>query len=196
MSFDPRDPPDPYDDRDRGYREGAPRPADPLAPRDPYDYRDPLDATAKTGPNAEARGRVTGPAIFLIIIGALNLLSGLGGISMGLICYVLPPDMIEAQMKQQNPQQAAQIKAQGMDMKQLVTIEGHFWMAGGVGGFILGIPILLGGIGMLRLRWYGLAALGSVLAMISPGGCCALGMAAGIWGLVVLFNPEVRSAFQ
>jgi hypothetical protein len=198
MSFDPRDPPDPYD-RNAGFAGGAPEPSQPPPLRDPYQYRDPLDPnTPSETVKAAARNRVMGPAIFLIIVGVLNLVGALGCIPMGLICYALPPEMVEAQMKQQHPKEAEQMKQQNMNMKELVTIEGHFWIASGVAGLLTGVPILIGGIAMLGCRWYYLAILGSVVAMISPAGCGCLfaGFVAGIWSLIVLINEEVRAAFR
>ncbi len=50
---------------------------------------------------------------------------------------------------------------------------------------------------MISLRWYPLAIAGSVLAtipMVSP--CCLLGLPFGIWSLVVLLQPDVKSAFS
>jgi hypothetical protein len=58
---------------------------------------------------------------------------------------------------------------------------------------------LLGGIGMYRLRWYGLAVTGAIIAAIpciSCLGCCGVGEGIGIWSLVVLLNEEVKAAFR
>jgi hypothetical protein len=198
MSFDPRDPPDPYD-RNAGFAGGAPQPSQPPPLRDPYQYRDPLDPNAPgEAAKAAARNRVMAPAIFLIIMGVLNLVSALGCIPMGLICYALPPEMVEAQMKAQHPKEADQIKQSNMSVKDAVNLEGHMWIAGGVAGLLTGVPILIGGIGMLGCRWYYVAILGSVVAMISPAGCGCLfaGFVAGIWSLIVLMSEEVRAAFR
>jgi hypothetical protein len=57
--------------------------------------------------------------------------------------------------------------------------------------------ILFGGIKMKKLESYGLAMAASILAMIpcfSP--CCLLGLPIGIWAVVVLAKPEVKSAFH
>jgi hypothetical protein len=50
---------------------------------------------------------------------------------------------------------------------------------------------------MKKLESYGLAMAASIIAMIpcvSP--CCLLGLPIGIWALVVLMKPEVKSAFH
>jgi hypothetical protein len=59
------------------------------------------------------------------------------------------------------------------------------------------LVIILGAIQMLRRRMYGLAIASSILAMINIEClCCVLGLPVGIWSLVVLLKPEVRSVFQ
>ncbi len=50
---------------------------------------------------------------------------------------------------------------------------------------------------MKKLESYGLAMAASIIAMIpclSP--CCLIGLPIGIWALVVLSKPEVKSAFH
>src|ERR1700687_3749711 len=104
MSFDPRDPPDPYDERNPGFQGREGRPADPPPMRDPYEYRDPLDPYAGGGEGAKsaARSQVIGPAIFLIIVGVLNLFSAVGLIFFGIVMNSVPTDQLEQQMKQKN----------------------------------------------------------------------------------------------
>jgi hypothetical protein len=50
---------------------------------------------------------------------------------------------------------------------------------------------------MRNFRYYGLCMAGCI-SMIIPcyNSCCGLGMIFGIWGLIVLLNPEVRAAFK
>jgi hypothetical protein len=64
-------------------------------------------------------------------------------------------------------------------------------------GIVVSAVILLGAIKMKRLENYGLAMAASIIAMIpcfSP--CCLIGLPIGIWSLVVLLKPEVKSAFH
>lgn len=61
----------------------------------------------------------------------------------------------------------------------------------------LSVLVLFGGIRMQSLRNYELAFAASIIAMIpcmTP--CCLLGLPFGIWALVVLSKPEVKSAFD
>jgi hypothetical protein len=60
----------------------------------------------------------------------------------------------------------------------------------------LSVVVLIGGLQMLQLRRYTFCLCTAILAMlpcISP--CCCIGLPAGIWALVILSKPEVRSAF-
>jgi hypothetical protein len=64
-------------------------------------------------------------------------------------------------------------------------------------GILMSGVILFGGIKMKKLESYSLAMAASILAMIpcfSP--CCLLGLPIGIWAVVVLAKPEVKSAFH
>lgn len=67
----------------------------------------------------------------------------------------------------------------------------------GVLSLALAIFIVLGGLKMRSLQSYGLAMAGSIIAMLAlPPCCCLVGIGIGIWSLVVLNNPEVKSAFR
>jgi hypothetical protein len=77
------------------------------------------------------------------------------------------------------------------------------WASTWVGSFVLGVltgvlafPVLIGGTAMLRSRGYFAAAIAALLALVSPGGFCLLGLVAGIWALAVRFNGEVRRSFR
>ena len=64
-------------------------------------------------------------------------------------------------------------------------------------GIGLAILVLMGGIKMNKLESYSLAMAASIIAVIpcfSP--CCLLGIPIGIWALVVLNDPNVKSAFK
>jgi hypothetical protein len=64
-------------------------------------------------------------------------------------------------------------------------------------GILVSGLILFGGMKMKKLENYGLAMAASIIAMIpcfSP--CCVIGLPIGIWAVVVLSKPEVKSAFH
>jgi len=67
----------------------------------------------------------------------------------------------------------------------------------GILAIVLAALILVGALKMKKLESYGLAMAASIIAMVpclSP--CCLLGLPIGIWALVVLSKPEVKSAFH
>jgi hypothetical protein len=75
-------------------------------------------------------------------------------------------------------------------------------LGGGLGivqniiGGIVGVIVLLGASKMQKLQNYQFALTASIVAMvpcISP--CCVFGLPFGIWALVVLNKPEVKSQF-
>ena len=74
---------------------------------------------------------------------------------------------------------------------------GAVGVASSIVGILVSGVILFGGMKMKKLESYGLAMTASIIAMIpcfSP--CCVIGLPIGIWALVVLSKPEVKSAFH
>jgi hypothetical protein len=79
---------------------------------------------------------------------------------------------------------------QGADQSTLVSKIVNY------GGITVGLITLLSAVQMLRLRTYGFAVTGSILAMINLGCCsCLLGFPFGIWALVILLRPEIKNIF-
>jgi hypothetical protein len=169
----------------------------PPRPGEPYGSP---EAAGLSGPSEAVRQRVQLPAIFLLVVAGLNLLGALYFVVNAVVATVQTPKelydqqvkmaemfpMLKESLGQKTPEE---IKAQAL----LVS-----WPLAGVSllGFFL--P-LLAGIGMLRLRWYGLSVAGSIFAAIpcvSCLGCCGVGEGIGIWSLVVLLNEEVKAAFH
>ena len=75
-------------------------------------------------------------------------------------------------------------------------------MSGGIGavfsviGLIMSVVVFMGASKMKNAESYGFAMAAAIISMIpcvSP--CCLLGLPLGIWALVVLMKPEVKSAF-
>jgi hypothetical protein len=59
----------------------------------------------------------------------------------------------------------------------------------------LSLAVAMGGWHMANLKSYGLAMTGAALATLPCSVGCILGLPMGIWALVVLLDPKVRSAF-
>lgn len=82
---------------------------------------------------------------------------------------------------------------QGME----VMIQGVVGMVQGIIGLAVGTFVIYGSNQMLKLQNYSVAVATCILSMIpclSP--CCIIGLPVGIWGLVILNDPQVKSAFQ
>jgi hypothetical protein len=62
-------------------------------------------------------------------------------------------------------------------------------------GLAVFVLVIIGALRMKALRSYGLAFGISILAMLPCQCCCVLGLPFGIWALVVLSKPEVKSQF-
>jgi hypothetical protein len=174
----------------------------------PYDYDQP-GGQPPMGPDTQAaKSRVTAPAIFLIIVGVLNLIAGVFELGSGVVNISKNP----AELKQQQIDLYKQMFTDpDMQKQMLANIENQdpqtlynesVWGAIGTGVFwlVVSLVILFGGARMMGLRSYGLAVTGAILAAIPcvscPGGCCFLGQIAGIWALIVLLNSDVRAAFR
>jgi hypothetical protein len=62
---------------------------------------------------------------------------------------------------------------------------------------LVNLFIIICGVQMMKLKSWGMAVAGSVLAMLNFGSCCcALGIPVGIWSLSVLMSPNVISIFS
>lgn len=74
------------------------------------------------------------------------------------------------------------------------------WMSGFVAALLCLVtsPIILyAGIQMSKFRSYGLAKAGAVLSIIPcTTFCCIAGIPIGIWSIVVLGKPEVKTLFD
>jgi len=135
-----------------------------------------------------AASKVAGPAIALMVVGALTLLMALYYIvtgAMGGAAAVAPPPEVQA-----DPQM-------GQMFEIVQNISGPVGIGLGVLWLAIGALIIFGAMKMKGLQSYGLAMAASVLAMIpcvSP--CCLAGLPIGIWSLVVLMNADVKAAFR
>ena len=128
-------------------------------------------------PSPDAANRLNAPALGLMIAAGigmlfqvLSLLMNLLGVGMG----------------------AASVGHEGM----MNLLSGGVGMLINVVGMAIGGLIIFGAMKMKQLQNYNLALAAAVIAMIpclSP--CCLLGLPIGIWALVILIKPEVKSAF-
>jgi len=77
----------------------------------------------------------------------------------------------------------------------LIANQGVLGILRALFGLAMNGAILYGAIKMLRLQGHTFAIVTCILAMLPCSCCCLFGMPFGIWGLVVLNKPEVKSQF-
>jgi hypothetical protein len=124
---------------------------------------------------------VVAPAICLIITAILGILVDLAQIVMAAFMPAPKPDPNLPQWLN--------------DLQQ--GSHGPAAIAGGAIFAVLSLVVLIAAIQMLRRRTWGFAFAGSIMAMANIGNCCCLlGIPFGIWALMVLNKPEVKSSFQ
>ena len=138
---------------------------------------------AGDGNRDEARRKVKGPAIALMVTAVVGLVL----VALGLVINILTLCGIQMPMQQLNDPQF---------QKMINTLGGSLGIVQSIIGAIVGIIVLLGAAKMQKLQSYQFALTASIVAMlpcISP--CCIFGLPAGIWAVVVLSRPEVKSQF-
>ncbi len=83
------------------------------------------------------------------------------------------------------------------DERYVELYEGAAGIASSFIGILVAALIIYAALKMKELHQYGLCMAASILAMIpciSP--CCIIGLPIGIWCLIVLTKPEVKTAFH
>jgi hypothetical protein len=127
-----------------------------------------------------AAAQVSGPAIGLIVVAGLGALAQVVSMVWNLVG-------VPAMAHHQVPNQPAWV----------TMWSGTVGVVFNVIALLFSGLILMGALKMKKLESYGLAMAASIIAMIpclSP--CCLLGLPLGIWAVVVLSKPEVKSAFH
>jgi len=122
--------------------------------------------------------QVNGPAIGLIIVAVLGFLAQAVSLVLRLGTSALAA-------------------SQSSQPEWVTMFSGTFAIIAGFVGILTSVLILFGALKMKKLESYGLAMAASIIAMIpclSP--CCLIGLPIGIWSVVVLSKPEVKSAFH
>jgi hypothetical protein len=145
------------------------------------------DTFGATGPvGGDAREKVKVPAILLMVVGGITVAAAL----VGVVQHLMGSN--EAQMQQllSDPNVPEGLKSVMGTMGSMGIFSSLLQLA-------LGVITFLGGLKMMNLQSFGLAMAGSIIAVIPCfGSCCCIGIPIGIWSLIVLNKPEVKSAFR
>lgn len=141
------------------------------------------------------------PALALLIIGVLGSAIGFLGAASSLLIE-LPGTVglaeqqgvdIQAQPKESaaKPGRMREYNRERINVNRMFKFVSVFY--GGIG--LLGVVSVLGAIAMLNLKYHLIAVGGSIAAMCSLL-CCYAGIPVGIWCLWLLFQPEIKRAFE
>jgi hypothetical protein len=142
----------------------------------------PMGMPAPSAPSGSAQTALNVPSILILVMAGLGILFGLVGLVSG--GGTIPPQLLD------NPQLTPQIR----EMLMKFSGAGRF---GNVIGIALDGLMIYGALQMRQLKSFGLAMTSAILVMLPCAGCCCLlGLPVGIWALVTLNKPEVKSAFS
>ena len=141
----------------------------------------PMGMPAPSAPSGSAQDALNVPSILILVMAGLGILFGLFGLVSG--GGTIPPQLLD------NPQFTPQMR----EMMTKFSGAGRF---GNIIGLALDGLMIYGALQMRQLKSFGLAMTSSILVMLPCAGCCCLlGLPVGIWALVTLNKPEVKSAF-
>jgi hypothetical protein len=127
---------------------------------------------------------VKGPVIGLKVTAIVGLVL----VAVGLVINILTLSGVQIGMQQINDPQL---------QKLLSSLGGGLGIVQDIIGGLVGVIVLIGASKMKNLQNYQFVLTASIAAMvpcISP--CCVFGLPFGIWALVVLNKPEVKSQFN
>ena len=139
-------------------------------------------ASSDASAHARAKNEVSGPAIGLIVTAVLGIVAKVLGLIFNLVgVNFMPPQ------SGMTPEMT----------RMMQFISGPVAIVSGIVGLAISLFVLYGALKMQKLAGYGFALAAAIIAVIpcfSP--CCLIGIPLGIWALIVLNKPEVKSQFE
>ena len=137
-----------------------------------------------------AKKLVQGPGIALIVSGAIGLLASLANLAQVLFGAAAQREQIRQAFAEMPPE-----FQQMADFFEMML--GPLGIAMAAIGVLLGAFTIFSGVQMQRLRNFWMPLTASIFGILSCfSGCCCVSLPIGIWALVVLMKPEVKSAFK
>jgi hypothetical protein len=139
------------------------------------------------------------PGILLIVVGVLTLLFGISYVGASYFFLLYPADNLEKMLTEQSPDGMKWVREHPevfASISDFLLKEAIGLFVLGLVTFVLGLPVLFGGINMLRARGYFTAVFGSLVCFIAPGGCGILGPVIGLYAFIVLMLSSVRQSFR
>jgi GYF domain 2 len=153
----------------------------------------PPPMTRSIGSREKALERVKAPAVALMVVSILNIILALWNL-LQLIFSSPNLQQVNSELEQLNNPQIQQFV-----QKMLHLMYGPLGIANVFVELAISVLILVGAIKMKSLQSYEFAMAAAAMALVpclTP--CCGylLGIAFGIWALVILRKPEVKSHFS
>jgi len=127
--------------------------------------------------------QVSGPSIGLLVTGIIGGVFSIIGLFMSFLGTSISSLMAD--------------RFDEFDERYTELYEGAAGIASSLIGILVAALIIYAALKMKELTQYGLCMAASILAMIpciSP--CCIIGLPIGIWCLIVLTKPEIKTAFH
>jgi hypothetical protein len=155
----------------------------------------PSSRSKRVGPSQELIASIKTPALMMIVVGILSVLSNLTFAGYGFVDQFVTP-LSDRSPQETMPQKFHDEQFQNWADPPMSKQDNIIAI-----GFFLGMAIgsacaVLAGFGMNQLSGYNMSILGSVAIMVSTFGCCFIGVPIGIWCLIVLLDGKVHEAFQ
>lgn len=145
-----------------------------------------MDMPGAAAGGGNAQNQVNVPAILLMVVGGLTVLSALWG----LVQAISGSNAAQMAELLNNPDLPPQFKSYMSTASRIGPFGSLFQL-------VLGGMTAFGGLKMKNLQSYPLAIAASIIAIIPCfGSCCCTGIPVGIWSLIVLNKPEVKAAFR
>jgi len=160
-----------------------------------YNPYQPTPSQVPSGKSSKdvATERVKTPGILLLVSGVVSMITSVFG-GMGLAgVYLGMQEQILTEMA--NAPQDPELTPEMMEMT--CNVMGWGGVAWAVFGFIAGLIVILGAVRMMKLKGWSMALMAAVVSLIPCfQGCCVLAIPAGIYAMVILFDSNVKQAFD
>lgn len=136
-----------------------------------------LPSNTPSGGQQAALARVKLPATIMMVIAGISIATNLVAIIIGIISIITGANT-------------------GGYQGEEMVLGGVFYLVSGVLGVIGNAIILVGSLKMKSLKSYGFSLGAMILAMIPCNACCLITLPVSIWGLIVLNDANVKTAFK
>lgn len=134
-----------------------------------------------SAPGGAAQELLNVPSLLILIMGVLGVLFALFGLVSG---GGMPAGLMD------NPQITPEVR------EMIAKFQG-MGRGGNVLSLILDGVMIYGALQMRQVKNWGLSLASAILVLLPCAGCCCLlGLPVGIWAIITLTKPEVKSAFS